>query len=115
MADLLETGEQLLENNLLSGNNSVDVFGDESKEDKELFGGDNDREWLENDEMGHTKVSIRAFLSRPASNYNNIISIFFQASSCKRILYETIGEHTRVWDVLILLPNIAFLAFLLFR
>ena len=65
MADLLETGEQLLENNLLSGNNSVDVFGDESKEDKELFGGDNDREWLENDEMGHTKVStIRAFLSR---------------------------------------------------
>jgi len=92
MADLLETGEQLLENNLLSGNNSVDVFGDESKEDKELFGGDNDREWLENDEMGHTK-----------------------ASSCKRILYETIGEHTRVWDVLILLPNIAFLAFLLFR
>ena len=114
MADLLETGEQLLENNLLSGNNSVDVFGDESKEDKVLFGDDNDREWLENDEMGHTKVSIRAFLSRSALA-SNIMSIFFQASSCKRILYETIGEHTRVWDVLILLPNIAFLAFLLFR
>ena len=74
MADLLETGEQLLENNLLSGNNSVDVFGDESKEDKELFGGDNDREWLENDEMGHTKVSIRAFLSRSASN--NYVTLF---------------------------------------
>ena len=55
MADLLEN---VLEGNLLGGNNSVDVFGDESKEDKDLFGGDNDREWLENDEMGHTKVSF---------------------------------------------------------
>ena len=56
MADLVE---KVIEDNLLSGNNSVDVFGDESKEDKELFGGDNDREWLENDEMGHTKVIIQ--------------------------------------------------------
>ena len=92
MADLLETGEQLLENNLLSGNNSVDVFGDESKEDKELFGGDSDREWLENDEMGHTKVSIRAFLSRSASN---IISLLFSRPAHVNGFYMRRLENTR--------------------
>ena len=61
MADLLEN---VIEDNLLGGNNSVDVFGDESKEDKDLFGTDNDREWLENDEMGHTKVSFSCFEQR---------------------------------------------------
>jgi len=88
--------EEALENSLLGGGNSsnVDVFGDESEEDKRLFGdADTDRDWLENpDQFDHTK-----------------------ASSCKRILYETVGDHTRVWDVLILIPNLAFLAFLIIR
>jgi len=89
MADIIENA---LENTLLANSSGVDVFADESEEDKKLFG-DNDRQWLEDpDQFDHTK-----------------------ASSCKRILYETVGQHTRVWDVLILIPNLAFLAFLIIR
>lgn len=89
MADLVEG---VLEEALLGNGTIRDIFKEESDEDKQLFQ-DADDDWMKNpDGWDHTK-----------------------ASSCKRILYETIGAHTRVWDVLILIPNIAFLAFLLVR
>ena len=88
----MDFAEGVLEEALL-GNETRDIFKEESDDDKRLFD-DADDQWLHDgmDDWGQAK-----------------------ASSCKRILYETIGDHTRVWDVLILIPNIAFLTFLLVR
>ena len=41
----------------------------------------------------------------------------FDTSSCKQILFEGITSTStvRAWDILILIPNLCFLAFLFFR
>jgi len=92
--------EEALEQNLLaknngSGNGSVDILDDQDEEERRLFeGNDIDKDFLEGDD----------FASKGSSS-----------SSCKRILYETLDGSTRVWDVLILIPNLIFLLFLLYR
>ena len=90
---MVDVVEGVLEEALL-GNVTRDIFKDESDEDKTLFN-DADDNWIKDDpDWGDD-------MSKP--------------SSCKRILYETVGDHTRVWDLLILIPNLVFLAFLLVR
>jgi len=91
--------EGALESTLLSNNASVngtpanvDIFND--PEDDAFKGNEVDKDWLN----GDFDMDDEA-----------------RSSSCKRILYETIDEHTRVWDVIILIPNLVFLAFLLYR
>jgi len=90
---MVDVVEGVLEEALL-GNVTRDIFKDESDEDKTLFN-DADDNWIKDDpDWGDD-------MPKP--------------SSCKRILYETVGDHTRVWDLLILIPNLVFLAFLLVR
>jgi len=95
--DILEdTLEQaLLSNNASTSNGTSDgdIFDADAEEEQLFEGSKLDKDWLED-------------LDGDSS----------RSSSCKRILYETIDQNgTRVWDVLILIPNLCFLAFLLFR